>query len=59
MAELAPLQQQWQFNLETIDIDEDAQLRERYNTKVPVLAIDGEEVCQYFLDPDKLTVYFE
>ena len=59
MAELLACQSRWQFELETRDIDRDPVLRERYNPQVPVLAINGEEVCHYFLDPDKLAVYFE
>ena len=52
MAELVSLQGRWQFDVETRDIDNDPDLRERYNTLVPVLAINGQEVCHYFLDPD-------
>lgn len=59
MAELLPLQTRWQFDIETKDIDSDPLLRERYNTLVPVLAINREEICHYFLDPDKLAGYFE
>jgi len=59
MAELLALQSRWKFEVETRDIDSDADLRERYNTLVPVLALNGEEICHYFLDPDKLAVYFE
>ncbi len=59
MAELLVLQSRWQFDVETRDIDADPVLRDRYNTLVPVLTINGEEVCHYFLDPDKLAVYFE
>ena len=59
MAELLVLQRRWQFEVETKDIDSDPALRERYNSLVPVLAVGTEEVCHYFLDPDKLAVYFE
>jgi hypothetical protein len=59
MAELQALQNRWQFEVETRDIDSEPELRERYNTLVPVLTLGGEEVCHYFLDPDKLAVYFE
>ena len=59
MAELQSLQNRWQFEVETRDIDSEPELRERFNTLVPVLAIGGEEICHYFLDPDKLAVYFE
>lgn len=59
MAELLELQSRWQFDIETLDIDADPVLRERYNTLVPVLTVNGEEVCHYFLDPDRLAIYFE
>jgi hypothetical protein len=59
MAELDSLQTRWRFDVETRDIDSDPVLRERYNTLVPVLTINGDEVCHYFLDSDKLAVYFE
>lgn len=59
MAELLDLKSRWQFDVETFDIDEDPDLRERFNTLVPVLMIEEKEVCHYFLDPDKLAVYFD
>lgn len=59
MAELQALRGRWHFDITSVDIDEDPALRERYNTLVPVLAIDGEEICHYFLDPDKLAAYFD
>lgn len=58
MAELIALQARWQFEIETKDIDCDPLLRQCYDTRVPVLAINGNEICQYFLDPDKLADYF-
>lgn len=38
-------------SIEVFDIDEDAELKRRYDTRVPVLTCDGAFVCEYFLDP--------
>ena len=32
------------------DIDTDAALRARYDTAVPVVALEGREICRYHLD---------
>ena len=36
--------------IEWIDIDEDPLLEARYDERVPVLMLDGVELCQYRLD---------
>ena len=41
-------------DVEHVDIDADAALRERYTVRVPVIAVDGEELCDYVVDPDAL-----
>jgi len=38
------------YRLTRVDIDQDPSLRERYNADVPVLCLDGEELCRHFLD---------
>lgn len=38
------------YQLEKIDIDENAQLAAIYNVRVPVLVADGVDLCQHFLD---------
>ena len=35
-------------------IDNEPELVKRYGDKVPVLTLDDEILCQYFLDPDLL-----
>ncbi|MCL4401138.1 MAG: glutaredoxin family protein [Acidobacteria bacterium] len=35
------------FELEEIDIDGDPELRARYNSEVPVIAIDGRKAFKY------------
>jgi len=57
--ELHQLQGRWRFDILTHDIDRDPVLRARFHTRVPVVVIDEEEVCEYFLDPARLAVYFE
>jgi len=47
---LAVFSEELDFRVDVIDIDRDASLRERYTTLVPVLALDGQEICHYFLD---------
>jgi len=47
--ELLPvLRDRWP--LEVIDIDTDPDLRQLYNERVPVVAVDGTVLCQYKLD---------
>ena len=57
--ELYACKEQWQFVVEEVDIDSNPALEEKYGTRVPVLADNDEELCQYFLDPVRLKTYFE
>lgn len=34
-----------------VDIDTDAQLRDRYTVRVPVVEVDGVEIAEYEVDP--------
>ena len=47
---LMRLQPELGFDTEEVDIDRDVDLIRRYDTRVPVLARDGREICHYFLD---------
>jgi thiol-disulfide isomerase/thioredoxin len=49
-AELEPIAQRFGVGIEWIDIDEDPALEARYNEWVPVLMLDGRELCHYRLD---------
>jgi glutaredoxin len=40
--------------LEVIDVDADPALEARYDEFVPVLTLDGAEICHHFLDPGRL-----
>lgn len=37
-----------------VDIDADAQLRDRYTVRVPVVEVDGVEIAEYEVDPGVL-----
>lgn len=39
------------------DIGEDPQLERQYGQRIPVLLIDGEFVCAYRLDPQRVRNY--
>ncbi|MFT5111478.1 MAG: hypothetical protein ACI8P9_000798 [Parasphingorhabdus sp.] len=51
---LQALQKEHAFELELRDVDGDAQWFQLYNELVPLLEYDGEELCRYFLDQQKL-----
>ena len=38
------------FDWFELDVDTDPELRERYHVDVPVLLLDGAEVCHHFFD---------
>ena len=42
------------FQLDVIDVDSDASLRELYGLEVPVIAIDGRKAFKYRLTADAL-----
>ena len=42
------------FELEEVDIDQDAELRRQYNEEVPVIAIDGRKAFKYRVSEDEL-----
>jgi len=47
---LVSLQQEMHFSLHKVDIDQNAALRDRYHSDVPVLACEDQIVCKHFLD---------
>jgi glutaredoxin len=49
-AELEPIAQRFGIGIQWIDIDDDPALEARYNERVPVLMLDGRELCHYRLD---------
>lgn len=54
VAELRRLQAEYDFGLQTVDIDTDAALAARHGTRVPVLCAGEEELSHYFLDKKSL-----
>jgi hypothetical protein len=40
--------------VQVVDIDGQPELKNRYGTRIPVLTADGEFVCAYRLDPDRV-----
>lgn len=51
---LAPWQQAHGFGIEVVDIDRFPALVQRYDERVPVLLLDGQEVCHWHLDEARL-----
>ncbi|KIY23751.1 glutaredoxin family protein [Mesobacillus subterraneus] len=41
---LEELQQNWNFTIEEINIDDDSELVEKYGITIPVIELDGEEL---------------
>lgn len=50
MAALRALQDELDFSLSERDIDEDQALQRAYFERIPVIALDGEELFDYFID---------
>ena len=46
---LRRLQGEFAFDLRELDIDADATLQRSYFERIPVIALDGEELCEYFV----------
>lgn len=56
---LLPLQAEYGFTVEEIDVDADQELEARYNEWVPVLAHGGHELCHHFLDEAAVRAYLD
>jgi glutaredoxin len=50
MSVLRRLQQELAFVLDERDITADEALHRAYFERIPVVALDGEELCDYFVD---------
>jgi hypothetical protein len=48
------LRAELRFELEQVDVTLDPGLHRRYGERIPVVALDGEELFEYFIDPDAL-----
>jgi glutaredoxin len=49
MAVLGALQSELAFELQELDISSDDALLRAYFERIPVVAVDGEEICEYFV----------
>jgi glutaredoxin len=47
------------FEFTEVDIDADPELRQRYDTRVPVLVAGATEICYYFLEEDRLRAWLQ
>ncbi len=54
VAALNALEPEYGFTLEIVDVDADPALVARYDELVPVLTLQGAEICHFFLDRDRL-----
>ncbi len=52
---LKRLQKQIRFEIDYVDIEADPGATERYGSRIPVIAVDGEEVAAAPLDEKQLT----
>jgi glutaredoxin len=50
MSVLRRLQQELAFALDERDISSDEVLHRAYFERIPVVVLDGEELCEYFVD---------
>jgi len=56
VAALTALQPAHGFSMVVVDVDADPELEARYDELVPVLMLDGSEICHHFLDRERLAV---
>jgi glutaredoxin len=54
MLVLGRLQEQLRFELQERDITADERLHRSYFERIPVICLDGEELCEYFVDEGTL-----
>jgi len=57
LAALQPLQEEFGYGLNVIDVDERPEFEARFGERVPVLVVDGRELCQYRLDAPAVRAY--
>lgn len=56
--ELEVFSRAYPIQVEIHDVDDSEEWIAGYGEKVPALVINGELVCEYFFDPDKVSPYF-
>jgi thiol-disulfide isomerase/thioredoxin len=45
-------QERYDFKIEVIDIDKSEDLTARYAARIPLLAVNNNEICQYHFDDE-------
>ena len=55
LEQLQPFVADYGLSVQVVDIDSDDKLLRRYAIRIPVLALEGETLCQYQLDPEVLS----
>ena len=55
--ELAELLGPAAAEVQVVEIDGDPELERKYGTRIPVLLLDGEFVCAYRLDVERVRAY--
>jgi glutaredoxin len=51
-AQLLALREELGFELEELAIDGDPELERRYRELIPVVELDGERICTYYVQPE-------
>jgi len=59
MINLADLLGELAATVRVVDIDGDPELTRKYGDRIPVLTVDGDFVCGYRLDVDRVQRYLE
>jgi glutaredoxin len=54
-AVIARVREMREFELKEVDITLDASIYRRYGERIPVVAVDGVERFEFFVDPAELT----
>lgn len=54
LADLDALREQEPFGVRTVDIERDDRLHARYLERIPVIAVAGEELCDFAVDGEKV-----
>ena len=51
---VAAVREQHPFELEEVDVSTDPELHDTYGERIPVLALDGDELFEFHVDADEL-----
>lgn len=51
---VAAVRERHPFDLEEVDVSTNPELHERYGERIPVLAVDGDELFEFHVDAEEL-----